>query len=305
MNRSPLTGRPPPDVLHDPVKLLRYQKPVATIFDLLGTKEDDMTYSLGFVVSRSPHFAAALLKLVTGRDPKIPPQGIVRLQTIAAEERGRTDIEIKVGEEMFAVLEAKRWPWLPSVEQLRRYLPVVRREKVKERRLVAVTNATEDYARMTLPVQLDGVPVVHIAWRRLRRLATEVRAQETNRNKHHLDEFAEYLREIVTMENVRSNMALVLVLNRDGAWGLSFKDVVYQHHRYFDPVERHRHGTPNYLAFRYDGRLQSIHHVDRVEIFTNPKDVFPIAQSASVKPHYLFHLGPAIRPDHEVKNGPR
>lgn len=204
MNRSPLTGRPPPDVLHDPVKLLRYQKPVATIFDLLGTKEDDMTYSLGFVVSRSPHFAAALLKLVTGRDPKIPPQGIVRLQTIAAEERGRTDIEIKVGEEMFAVLEAKRWPWLPSVEQLRRYLPVVRREKVKERRLVAVTNATEDYARMTLPVQLDGVPVVHIAWRRLRRLATEVRAQETNRNKHLLDEFAEYLREIVTMENVRS-----------------------------------------------------------------------------------------------------
>jgi hypothetical protein len=294
-----------PGVLWETVKLLRYQKPVATIFDLLGTKEDDMTYSLGYVVSRSPHFAAALLKVIVGRDLQAHQEGVVRLQTIAKEEKGRTDIEIKVGEEVFVVIEAKRGPWLPSEKQLRRYLPVVCREKAKERRLVAVTNATEDYARMALPAQLDGVPVVHIAWRRLRRLAEEARSQETNRNKHLLDEFAEYLREIVTMENVRSNMALVLVLNRNGAWGLSFKDVVYQHHRYFDPVERHRHGTPNYLAFRYDSRLQSIHHVDRVEIFTNPRDVFPTAQNASIKPHYLFHLGPAIRPAHAVKNGPK
>lgn len=72
---------------------------------------------------------------------------------------------------------------------------------------------------------------------------------------------------------------------------------------YFDPVSRYRSGLPNYLGFRYEGRLQSIHHVERAEIFENPKLVLGDAEDKSDVPHYLFRLGPPIRPPHEVKNG--
>jgi len=41
---------------------------------------------------------------------------------------------------------------------------------------------------------------------------------ESNRNKHLLDEFDEYLTEILVMENARSNMVYVVSLGAGGAW---------------------------------------------------------------------------------------
>jgi hypothetical protein len=60
-----------------------------------------------------------------------------------------------------------------------------------------------------------------------------------------------------------------------------------------------------YVAFHYGGRLQAIHHVERTQIFTNPRESFPTAEENTVQLHYLFHLGPPIVPPHEVKNGPK
>jgi hypothetical protein len=283
------------------LQLLRYKRPVPTIFDLLGSKEDDMTYSLGYVVSRSPCFAKSLLRHLAGTDVPLGQGAVVRLQTIEGGG-GRTDVEIRVGD-FFAILEAKRGPWLPTVGQLELYARILAREQVASRWLVVVTNAPAEHAA-TLPAEIGGVPVRHVSWRNIKQLAEAARADETNRNKHLLDEFTAYLREILGMENIRSNMVLVLALGNGSAWGLSFKEVVLRQRRYFDPVERHRRGVLNYIAFRYDGRLKSIHHVEKIEVFTHPKRVFPEAQDVEVPPHYLFHLGPSIAPPHEVKNGP-
>jgi hypothetical protein len=63
-----------------------------SIFDLLGTKEDDMTYALGFVASRSPGFAARLVQKVGGPSG-VNKDGLVRLQEIDGD--GRTDVEIE------------------------------------------------------------------------------------------------------------------------------------------------------------------------------------------------------------------
>lgn len=72
--------------------LLRSGKPIGTIFDLLGRKEDDMTYALGFVASRSPRFAAALVSAVGGPSGE-PRDGVIRLQEVDRE--GRTDVEME------------------------------------------------------------------------------------------------------------------------------------------------------------------------------------------------------------------
>ncbi len=283
------------------MELLRYDKPVGTVFDLLGQKEDDMTYALGFVVSRSPKFAEAVVAelgdaLDNGDD------GVVRLQTSDAD--GRTDVEIET-DQLHVVFEAKRGPTLPTLAQLRRYVPRVRRAGRTLQRLVAVTNAPEDFARASLPGDVDGVEVRHLRWRDVRRLAREARRRETNANKRLLEEFGRYLTEMVGMEVIRSNMVYVLSIGAGGAFGLDFRKVATEQRAYFDPVSRYRGGRPNYIAFRYDARLRSIHFVESVEMFTNPRSVFPEADDVEVEPHYVFRLGPPIVPPHEVKYGPK
>jgi hypothetical protein len=99
-------------------------------------------------------------------------------------------------------------------------------------------------------------------------------------------------------------MVYVVSLGDGGVWGLDFKEVVTKRKRYFFPTEgRWPRVPPNYIAFRYDGKLQSIHHVDGHDVFANPHDVFSDAKDKKIEPHYLLKLGPAIRPPHEVRTG--
>jgi hypothetical protein len=48
------------------MELIRYGQEVRTIFDLFGSKENDMTFSLGWVLSRSEAFLRLLVADVCG-----------------------------------------------------------------------------------------------------------------------------------------------------------------------------------------------------------------------------------------------
>jgi hypothetical protein len=135
------------------IPLLRHTLPVRTIFDLLGSREDDMTYSLGYVLSRSTCFARQLLRHITGTDVPLAQGPIVRLQAIDAAE-GRTDVDIRVGNSFVAILEAKRGPELPTRGQLFRYASILSRDQAVTRWLVAITNAPAEFARATLPTEI-------------------------------------------------------------------------------------------------------------------------------------------------------
>jgi len=285
------------------MKLLPYTRPVGTIFDLLGTKEDDMTYALGFVVSRSPRFASSLVRKIGGPSGALE-DGLVRLQEVDGD--GRTDVEIDWPKRFSAVLEAKRGPWLPTVEQLAKYIPRLQGKGGPVKRLVTVTNAPTAYARASLPDAISEIPVVHLTWRDVLQLARSVRTSEGNRNKALLDEFCTYLKGILGMENRQSNLVYVVSLSSGGEWGVNSRDVVNKYRRYFYPVggKGGWPDPPNYIAFRYDGRLQTIHHVEGFSVLTEPKTVFPEATTELVPPHYLLELGPEIRPSSPVPTGP-
>jgi hypothetical protein len=272
------------------------------MFDLLGDWEDDMTYSLGLVASRSIHFASALVAAVGGT-PGADDVGTVQLQTV--DKDGRSDVELHWPGLFHGVFEAKRGPQMPSLQQLQKYVPRLIASSARTKVLVAVTNATPEYARLALPADVSGIPLRHLAWREIRDLARSAGPKEQVRSRGMLAEFEGYLTEILGMEKTQSNMVYVVSLGGGGTWGLDFKDVALQRRRYFYPVEGGGWPSPppNYLAFRFDGRLQSIHHVDRYEIFANPRHVIPDATEESIPPHYLLELGPPIRPANEVKNG--
>lgn len=261
-----------------------------------------MTYSLGFVAARSFPFASALALAVGGK-PGSESHGTVQLQTIDAD--GRSDVELNWPGQFHGVFEAKRGPHLPTIEQLRKYIPRLLTSTAPTRVLVAVTNATAEYARNALPSELSGIPVRHLAWREIRDLASAVRAKASS-SKALLSEFEAYLTEILGMENTQSNMVYVVSLGDGGVWDLNFKQVALERRRYFYPViGRWPSPPPNYIAFRFGGCLQSIHHIDRYSIFSNPRHVFPDASNESIEPHYLLELGPPICPAKDVTNGDR
>jgi hypothetical protein len=286
------------------MKLMRSRKPVATIFDLLGTKEDHMTYALGYVASRSPRFLGALLRQATDATLDGLHEATIKLQAVTGDRRGRTDVEILLRRELHVVFEAKRGPWLPGHAQLQLYVDTVLNTKAATRRLVVVTNASQGHAESVLPGVIDGVPVKHLSWRTIQELAGRARRAESNRNKHLLNEFGVYLGGIIGMRNTTSNMVYVVSLGSGGAHGLNFIDVVNNRRRYFDLVRRYKSHLPNYLGFRYRSRLKSIHHVDGYETFTRASQVFSDGSTDELEPHYLFKLGPPI-PSREVKAGPK
>lgn len=67
---------------------------VETVFDLLGEKEDDITYSVGWGLAASDELAGALLREAFGEAGDAGELTAVRLQEIDPET-GRTDIEVE------------------------------------------------------------------------------------------------------------------------------------------------------------------------------------------------------------------
>jgi hypothetical protein len=88
---------------------------------------------------------------------------------------------------------------------------------------------------------------------------------------------------------------------------LTYIQTVEKKRKYFHPcgcVGRWPTEPPNYSGFRYYGRLQSIHHVESWEVVRNFHLHFPESPSWEEKePHFLYKLGPPIRPLHDVKSG--
>lgn len=127
-----------------------------------------------------------------------------------------------------------------------------------------------------------------------------------------LRELGRYLRRLVSTQNQRDNMVYVVSLgDQPTEWSpISPRDIVLRHGRYFHPVGGSGGGgwpkePPNYLGFRFDGRLQQIRHVDAVEVTQRPREFIPGfgEEHDFADLHYIYDLGPPIEPAGEVCNG--
>jgi hypothetical protein len=288
--------------------LIRHGTSVTTVFDLLGVLENDMTDALAFTLARSACFLRALVADLGHPDPFSHDNAVLSVQTRRPVE-GITDLEIQIGNSFFAILEAKRGSALPTESQLKLYAPVLARRAANTSVLVAVTNATPAFAAATLnDLHVPEVTLAHRSWRRLRLLAIRARPDDTHDAKRLLDHFVVYLEGILGMETQYDNRVFVVSLgggNPEG-WSLSWIDIVEKRGRYFYPVGHRWPDPPNYLGFRFRGKLQRIHHVDGYDIVSNFREIFPEAPDEPAWcPHYCFRLGPAIMPSHEVPAGPR
>jgi len=301
-----------------------------TVFDLLGTKENDITKSVGWALSRSPALLDALAVKIgagagafdevrlQGYDPKTDesddqqatPEGGTARSARQSTHGGYTDIEL-VGREHHVIVEAKRGWWLPEDEQLRLYARRFEDDGRDWHSFVVMSDCSRQYAVTRLPD--GGYPVHYFAWREFAELARNLGS--THAEKRLVNELCAYLNGVATMSNKASNMVFVVSLGRGAPSGgeLSWVEIVRDKRRYFHPVgSGWPKEPPNYIAFRYMGQLQSIHHVDDCIVSSDSADMPGLPPSwdwtdrrtgPGTGPHFLYTLGTAMMPSRPVKTG--
>jgi hypothetical protein len=288
--------------------LTLHSRKIETIFDLLGQKENDMTYALGWALAQSPQFLTQLPKTL-GLMLDFSELVKIRLQE-SQSSRGYTDVEIDDPGRCHIIIEAKRGFTLPSIEQLSKYAARLRDSPDKPNTRLLVVLAESDRQNVWLdqhvPKIVDGIAVNSLSWHTFKKLAERAALSGTHAEKHLLRQFVQYLTTVTTLQNQYSNLVYVVSLSRDrfGCGDISFVDVVEKHHKYFHPIGGTGGGwppePPNYLAFRYGGELKSIHHVETYTVINDFAPHFTDKSKPLERPHYLYSLGPAIKPVHPV-----
>lgn len=275
------------------------------VFELMGKDENSATYALGWALERSPELASLLAARIAS-GPVQSNEIRIELQA-SGEDRGFTDVEIRCGSELHAILEAKQRFEIPSIAQLKRYRPRLDIEPARCRSLVSVSALPESIACRRLPNELDGVPVKHISWGELRGLAKKARQQASGlEEKIWLRELIEHLEDYAAMSRTRDNLVYVVSLGSDAMRDDSthtWIDVVEKDKRYFHLVGNHwPTQPPNYIGFRYRGKLHSVHRIESFDIVTDVSTVNP-HWCSTTQDHFVYKLGPAMRPAQELRAG--
>lgn len=285
---------------------------VGTFFDLLGQNENDMTFALGWGLSRNNQLLERFVDRVA-TDVSVDGPVVLDLQQYDSADGGFTDIEL-LTTNLHVIVEAKRGWEPPSEDQLRRYeARLVHAGRPNQRLLILTQNGAETIVRHRLGAWQPPAPARAevLGWADAVQLAESVSHTGPLAERRIAAELATYLRGVADMRNTNSNSVYVVSLGTTPfpGWPTSITpiDVIAKHGRYFFPGtgKNWPKTPPNYVAFRYYGRLQSIHHVDDYTIVQNMAPYFPGAPDTSHwDPHFLMALGPPIHPDHEVRTGP-
>ena len=112
----------------------------------------------------------------------------------------------------------------------------------------------------------------------------------------------------MTMQAKESNWVYVVSLStgKPENCDLTWKELVEKKMKYFHPfgIKGWPKEPPNYIGFRYGGRLQSIYHIESYSITKNIHD--EIEEMPNVEDeyeHFVYSLGKAIIPPKDVKTG--
>lgn len=281
---------------------------IHSIFQLLGDKENDITLSMSWVLAKCPEFLKSIVQHIWQQTPD--PNTVVIMNQKYDSDTGITDIEITDQKNFHIIFEAKRGWNLPGAAQLTKYADRLATSPATFKQILSLSECTPTYAILYLPFTTapNGIPISHLSYRDVYQMALDAKTTSNHEQKHLLDEFCDYLREVMTMQKKDSNMVYVVALGTQKPDGcnLTWIDIVRNHNKYFCPVGGNGwpKEPPNYIAFRYYGQLQSIHHIEDYTVSRNMHHEIPeMPDTVWNDDCYIYHLGPAIIPNKTVKTG--
>lgn len=292
-------------------ELMAHGSEVTSVFQLIGTLENDITKSIAWALCKCPAFMKKIIGEILHID--IDPEKVRIGYQEFEKDKGVTDLEITDDDSFYIIVEAKKGWILPPPGQLELYSArkAIVQSGAKHKAIVSMSECSKEYAESYLPFhEVNGIPVLHLSWERIYELANESRTSSSNAQKNLLKELMEYLGGIMTMQAKESNWVYVVSVGtgHPDNCELTWIDFVEKHGKYFHPVGGGRSGwpktPPNYIGFRYYGQLQSIHHIEDYVVTRNlHNEIEEMPDEECEVDHFVYMLGPAIKPTHIVKTG--
>ncbi len=300
------------------VELIAHGQIVDTIFDLFGNLENDITKSIAWALAKCPKLLESVIYFLT--DCEVEAADVLIRYQVSEEDKGITDLEIIDNKNIFIIIEAKRGWVLPGYEQLYMYSEreSFKQNPAQKKMIVSMSECSEEYAYNNL-ANVEGTVIKHLSWKKICCLIEQSKICSTNKEKYILDEIERYIGRIMTSQNKNTNKVYVVSLSYnlcdittvDGkvlTGDITYVDIVKKQHKYSCPVGGGKGGWPKepltYIAFRYDGKLQAVHHIESYEITDELYKFIPgFPKEKSSCMHFVYTLGPAIVPQKEVRTG--
>lgn len=290
-------------------ELISYNEKITDIFQLFGTHENDITKSIAWTLCKCPSFLNNLVYAIIGENINTK-EVIIKYQEFE-KNKGITDLEITDNKLFHIVIEAKKGWELPGKEQLGLYSErkSFMESTIPNKVIVSMSECSEEYAYSNLPCsQINGIPLFHLSWRKLYEIADASRSNASISQKNILKELLIYFGGIMTMQVKESNWVYVVSLSfdRPDNCDITWVDIVEKKMRYFHPFGKQGwpKEPPNYIAFRYKGQLQSIHHIEDYTITRNlHEEIEEMPDKMEDKDYLVYKLGEAIKPQKVVKTG--
>lgn len=290
-------------------ELVAYGTEVSSVFQLIGNLENDITKSIAWALARCPEFLKAVINEVMSLE--INTQNVRIKYQEFEKNKGITDLEITDDTSFYIIIEAKRGWILPGAEQLALYSQRrnIIESPVSHKSIISMSECSEDYANAYLPFKvINDIPVNHLSWKKIYELANSAKVGSSISQKNLLKELLRYLGGIMTMQAKESNWVYVVSLStaKPENCDLTWIELVEKKMKYFHPfgINGWPKEPPNYIGFRYGGRLQSIYHIESYSIVKNLHD--EIEEMPNVEDeyeHFVYSLGKPIIPSKVVKTG--
>ncbi len=291
--------------------LNRFGKEVESVFALKGDDENSITYALGWSLSQSSALLVALSEDLFGQPIEFDDARVGLQQS--GQDGGFTDVEIVAPSVAAIIIEAKRNWELPGTAQLKKYASRIGKKTGRGGLIVSLSAASQEYAADKLPNELGGIRVEHRSWHDLSKIVRDAYGRTTSfGEKLWLHQLQKHLRGYILMRDVKDNTVFVVSLSSEGIKNkdpYTWVDVIEKDGKYFHPVGGKGSGhkgwpriPPNYIGFRLNGRLRSVHHVESYEVVTD------LSQKnrrwpQTVSENFVYKLGPGMQPAKEIKNG--
>ncbi len=160
---------------------------------LLPRHENGLTFALGHALDASPRLLAAFWREL--ELPARPPKNGIHVALQEHAEEGITDLELRVGNKLVVLVEAKVRGW-PGREQLSRYARRVQSEGTG--RSVVVPLGVPPFAEV---MRIRGVRVKSLRWVEVWDLVNQAQRRRGDAQSQLLKELAAFIGEVLEMQS--------------------------------------------------------------------------------------------------------
>ncbi|HBJ37487.1 MAG TPA: hypothetical protein DDZ51_22580 [Planctomycetaceae bacterium] len=297
------------------VQLHASKRLITSPYGLLGNDENALTYALAYTFQQCPHLLQWFLKQIgiPGIHRSQLRNARIDLQRHSSQgpRAGITDIEIHLPSHFHVIVEAKVGLSVPSVHQSTKYLPRLRKTNEPKQKIVALVQSPGEHFVSVYTQQKPALAglLTCFNWSRLIPICIRMMlSQKLDESaKNWVRAFYRFLDEEYTMKAFTTEV-WILSINTKPLWkgGKSHWDIHKDYRVWWDYKETSV--RPLYLAFRFDGTLEHVARINRIEHGRPITDVAPELALAKnpvhKRPATIWHFDELIKLPKPLPTGP-